>query len=74
MIPEFLKKENFEKSNDELVILCEKYNNQFAKNISLDWGNYTRKEWIGVLKKCIKRNKTFEELYGNIEYEEDVEY
>ena len=74
MIPEFLKKENFKENNDELIIMCEKYNNHFKRKISLDYGNYTKEEWITILKKCIKRNKTFEELYGEVEYEEDTDY
>ena len=57
-----------------MIIMCEKYNNHFKRKISLDYGNYTKEEWITILKKCIKRNKTFQELYGEVEYEEDTDY
>lgn len=74
MIPEFLKKENLKTNNDELHIMCDEYEEHFEKIISLDWGNYTKEEWITILKKCIKCDKTFEELYGAVEYEEDTDY
>lgn len=74
MIPVFLRKENIVKEKNELTIVLERYKKQFGKRISLDWLSLSDEEWVEVLKECISQNKSYEELFGKTEYDEDADY
>ena len=75
MIPEFLKRENFTETKDELLLLCQQYDSHFEEDINLSWRDFSREQWIKAIKKCLRKNKRFEELYYvEEEYEEGVDY
>lgn len=74
MIPEFLKRENVIQNENELTSTLRAYKAQFNECISLDWLSISEEEWVKVLKECMRQNKSFQEVFGKIEYEEDTDY
>ena len=74
MIPEFLRRENVIENNSELMKALRKYKERFQESISLDWLQISDEEWVDVLNECVRIGKTFEEVFGKIEYEDDVDY
>ncbi len=74
MIPEFLRRENVVENTSELIITLEEYEKKFGLGVSLDWLQITEEEWIEVLNECVRTGKSFEEIFGKVEYEEDADY
>lgn len=74
MIPEFLRMENYVEDNSELTRVLNEYEDKFKKSVSLDWLSLSEKEWVKVLRRCIRIGKSFQEVYGEIEYEDDTDY
>ena len=74
MIPKFLRRENVVENNSELAKALRNYKERFQESISLDWLQIRDIEWVEVLNECVRLGKTFEEMFGKIEYEEDADY
>ena len=74
MIPEFLRMENYVEENSELTRVLKEYENKFNDSVSLDWLAISEEEWIEVLNECIRTGKTFQDVFGKIEYEDDTDY
>lgn len=77
MIPDFLRPEN-QKAPDDLDLrfgeAIERYHEHF-KNSALitEPSSWSREKWIRVIDKCIERNMTIWELFGE-EYDPDSYY
>lgn len=74
MIPDFLKLENIPIVTDNMKEVIEEYEKHFGEGISNETMTFSREELIKMLKKCIKKNKTIEQLYGiRQDFDEDVD-
>ena len=70
-IPDFLKPENNTKPPSELSILMEQYRERFHGGITTVGFDFTDEELCRTLKKCLKRDKTFEEVMGIVFHEDE---
>ena len=72
-IPDFLKRENvapIDKVSEEFDNILKEYKRVFDKEIGIEMSSYSLGQWIDILKHCIKENKTYEELTGDIPEED----
>lgn len=77
MIPDFLKREN-RKVADDLDVrfgeAVERYHRHFPEDILVtEPSGLSREEWINAIEKCIARNITIWELFGE-KYDPDALY
>ena len=72
-IPDFLKRENVQpvdKVSEEFDNTLEEYKRVFDEEVGIEMSSYSLEQWIDILKQCIKENKTYEELTGDIPEED----
>ncbi len=63
-MPEFLKRKYSKEDMPELYWLNKEYKERFDESYSTEGLIMTDDEWAEVIKKCLKENKTVEELLG----------
>ncbi|MGN0407346.1 MAG: hypothetical protein ACI4EJ_03735 [Bacteroides sp.] len=75
-LPSFLLRENRKPPSEEdieFMRLMEEYKERFGDYPGNEPSSYTDAEWIKMLKKCLKKNITIEELWG-VPYDPDALY
>ena len=68
-IPDFLKRENAPMVDDvyeEFDRVLKEYEKVFGSSVTTECHYLSWKEWTELLRICIKENKTYEELTGDI--------
>ena len=75
-IPDFLKRENrkpLSKNEQEFLNLIDEYKRVVGDDLMTEPFSRTTEEWIKLLKKCIKKKKSYEEITGEV-FQKDVLY
>lgn len=63
-IPEFLKRKPLEKDIPQVWRLLREYDERFKDYFTTEGLNMTHNELAEVLRKCLKENRTFNDVYG----------
>ncbi len=74
-IPDFLKRENIkpDPEADRMQELIDEYKKKIGDDLITEPSSYTEREWISMLGKCIEKNITIWELWGE-KYDPRAEY
>ena len=68
-IPDFLKPENrkpISKDEKEFLDLIDEYKRVIGDDLMTEPFSRTTKEWIKLLKICIKKKKSYEKITGEV--------
>ena len=68
-LPEFLKCENKPEANkieEEFDRMLKEYEELFGEELGTEPSNFSLKEWIEIIKECIRTKERYEELTGDV--------